>query len=52
MKKYKVIVTCGAYDAPSIYVDAANEKDAIQQAKSKSGLSRFDNWQFIALSIN
>ena len=51
MKKYKVIVTCGAYDAPSIYVDATNEKDAMQQAKSRSGLSRLSNWTFIAREL-
>ena len=51
MKKYKVIVTSGAVHAPSIYVDATNEKDAIQQAKSRSGLSRFSNWTFIAKEL-
>lgn len=51
MKKFKVNVTCGRYNAPSIYVDAINEKDAIQQAKNKSGLSRFSNWIFIPIEL-
>lgn len=47
--KYKVCVTNGVYNAPSIIVMSVDEKGAIKEAKEQSGLSRFpEAWQFIA----
>lgn len=51
MKKYKVKITCGMYDAPCIYIDANDDKSAIELAKKQSGLSRFKNWEFISKTI-
>jgi hypothetical protein len=48
MKKYIIIITCGAYNAPSLYIEATTAGAAIEQAKEKSGLSKFNNWAFIA----
>lgn len=47
MKNYIVKVTCGAYNAPSIYVSADNESTAEKKAREHSGLSRFSQWLFI-----
>lgn len=47
MKNYIITVTCGKYNAPSIYLDAVDDKSATLKAKELSGLGRFDNWLFI-----
>lgn len=47
MKNYKVIITCGAYYAPCIYVTAIDNKGAENQARYLSGLSKFKQWIFI-----
>ena len=48
MKMYKVIpyYTKGGYPGVASYVFASNEKDAIKSAREKSGLGRFDSWDF------
>jgi len=51
MELYKVTVTNGALFAPSIYVDAKDEKDAVAAAKQKSGLSPYPNWGFEARAV-
>lgn len=51
MKRFEVKVTNGKYNAPSIYLEAARDVEAEKLAKSKSGLGRFDSWQFIAREI-
>lgn len=48
MKNYIVTPTCGAYKAPSIYVQSENSQGAEKKAKEHSGLSRFPQWIFIA----
>jgi hypothetical protein len=48
MKHFRVVVTNGRYDAPVLYEDAANEEDAIQQARDRSGLSKYNSWEFMA----
>ena len=51
-ENFKVIPTKGILTAPAIYVDAKKEKEAIAEAKSKSGLSNFDNWKFMPIAYN
>lgn len=51
-QNFKVIPFKGALTAPAIYVDAKKEKEAISEAKSKSGLSRFENWVFIPIAYD
>lgn len=46
--RYKVTPTNGKYKAPPISVEARDAKEAITEAKKRSGLSRFpDQWVFI-----
>jgi len=51
-ENFKVIPTRGILTAPAIYVDAKKEEEAIDEAKSKSGLSNFDNWKFMPVAYN
>lgn len=51
MKQFKVIVTCGPYDAPCIYTETANANDAIANAKLQSRLGDFQNWIFLPKEI-
>lgn len=37
--------------APTIFTDCEGEKSAVLDAKSRSGLSRFPEWQFEASKI-
>lgn len=48
---WKVTITCGAYNAPCIYVEAASMDQAVEAAKAKSGLARFKLWIFIPKPI-
>jgi hypothetical protein len=52
MKDYKIIITCGAYNAPCLYETAANGNQAVSQARERSGLSRFSNWVFLPKDIS
>lgn len=51
MKKFKITISCGAYDAPCLYIEASKNTEAIKEAKSKSGLGRFKNWIFTAKEL-
>lgn len=48
MKNFKVKVTNGYYDAPTLTVEAKNEKEASEIARKRSGLGRFSECNFIA----
>lgn len=47
MKRFIVYPSNGKYQAPAIYLEAIDHADAEKQARQKSGLGRFDNWQFV-----
>jgi hypothetical protein len=51
MKRFKVLITQNLMQAPSIFVDAINSSDAIQQAKALTNLSKFKNWNFHAVEL-
>ena len=51
MKLYRIKVTYGYYSAPSIYVEASDDKNAIKEAKQNSGLGRFKEWYFIPTAV-
>ncbi len=49
---FKVLVTNGVYNAPDLYVyDVKDAEAAITEAKSRSGLARFNNWNFLPVRI-
>lgn len=49
--KFKVTPTCGAYSAPALTEISDKEENAIKQAKQRSGLARFDNWEFVCINL-
>jgi len=51
-QNFKVIPMKGILTAPAIYVDAKKEKEAIAEARSKSGLSKFKEWFFIPIAYD
>ena len=51
MKLFKIHSTNGISAAPTFFVDAVSEENAIQVARSKSGLGRFESWEFSAWEI-
>jgi hypothetical protein len=51
MNLYKITPTCGNYNAPAMYIEAENENKALEQAKNRSGLSRFKSWIFVAKQL-
>ena len=52
MINFKVTPFNGKYNAPSIYVQAKDEKGAVSKAKPLSRLSDFNSWIFTATRIN
>ena len=48
MNMYKIIpfYKKGLYPAPATYIFASNRNDAISLAREKSGLGRFESWDF------
>ena len=51
MKKYKVEIYNGVNYAPYRIIMAANENNAIKEARQNNGLARFDSWIFTAKEI-
>ena len=51
-KNLKVVIMKGTLKAPTIYTDCKKEKDAIADAKFRSGLKESDGWEFIPVSID
>ena len=52
MKSFKVVVRhISGKTAPSIFVDAANDKEARNEAKAASGLGKFDSWEFTPIEL-
>ena len=53
--KVKVENKILGYDAPTIYLEASNDNEAIIIAKSRSGLGKYDNeigWKFTPYENN
>jgi hypothetical protein len=51
MKQFRVTVTNGSCNAPSLYVSADKIENAEKEAREKSGLGRFNSWAFIPREI-
>lgn len=51
MKRFKVFPDNGLYQAPFIYVEADSHANAEKEAREKSGLGRFEQWQFIVSEV-
>ena len=52
MKEYRItpVNFCGA-TAPTFFVDATDEKNALQEAKKHSRLGDFNNWMFLVKKV-
>lgn len=51
MNTYKMAIQRGLSIAPSMIVEAKDEKQAVEIARSTSGLGRFESWSFTPMSI-
>jgi hypothetical protein len=51
MSNYKMTITNGRYNAPSMVVEATDESKAEKLARQLSGLGRFASWSFSAVEI-
>jgi len=52
MKSFEVaVISKTGKKAPSIYLDASNDKEARKEAKAMSGLGKFDSWNFIPIEL-
>lgn len=51
MKLFKVVPTRYGAEAPSLYIEASNKKEADSMISSRSGLRRFKDWWFEIIEI-
>jgi hypothetical protein len=51
MNSYKMAIQRGLMIAPAMIVEAADEKKAVEIARSTSGLGRFESWSFTPMVI-